>query len=37
MRFVVAALVALFVFVPAAQAEVTFTGVPAWPDECLQL
>ena len=31
MRFVVAALVALFVFVPAAQAQVTFTGVPASP------
>jgi len=31
MRFVVAALVALFVFVPAAQAEVTFTGVPPGP------
>jgi hypothetical protein len=31
MRFVVAALVAFFVFVPAAHAQVTFTGVPATP------
>src|SRR4051794_24211716 len=31
MRLVVAALVALFLFVPAAQAQVTFTGVPQSP------
>ena len=31
MRFVVAALVALFVLAPAAQAQVTFTGVPESP------